>query len=59
MAKHISCGRHDCTFNQYGVCSLNLIAIGKDLTCQSYKFDYKYDRDFTDLDKLINKSEEN
>ena len=59
MAKHITCGRHDCAFNSYSECRLNYIAIGKDLTCQFYKFDNQYDRDYAELDKLINKSEEN
>ena len=60
MAKYVTCGRHDCQFNSGAKCRLNSIAIGKDLTCQFYyKFDYSYDRDHTDIDKLVNKSEEN
>ena len=49
MAKHVTCGRHDCTFNYNSKCSLNSIAIGKDMTCQFYKFDKAHNHDIENV----------
>ena len=53
MAKHVTCGRHDCTFNYNSNCSLNSIAIGKDMTCQCYKFDKAHNVDHSDVFKPV------
>lgn len=39
MTKHITCGRHDCYYNNCSNCTLNSIAIGKDMKCQFFRVD--------------------
>ena len=53
MAKHVTCGRHDCTYNNASKCCLNSIAIGKDMTCQSYKFDKAHNAAQRDVFKPV------
>ena len=53
MAKHVTCGRHDCTFNYNSNCSLNSIAIGRDMTCQFYNFDKAHNADHSDVFKPV------